>query len=50
MIDAVSEIYRCDWDKATKIPVMEFLNVYSYTVAKNENQRMLIEKQINRKR
>lgn len=49
MIDGVSEIYRCDWEKATKIPVMEFFNVYSYAVSKNENQRMLIEKQINRK-
>lgn len=50
MIDIVSEIYRCDWEKATRIPVMEFFNVYSYAVAKNENQKMLIEMQINRKR
>lgn len=30
MIDIVSETYRTSWDKAVKLPVFEFLNVYLY--------------------
>lgn len=50
MMDAVSEIYRCDWEKVTRLNVMEFLSIYSYVIAKNENQKMLIERQIHSRR
>lgn len=35
MIDKVSEQYRCNWDEACKLNVYEFLNVYSYWIARN---------------
>lgn len=49
MVDAVSEIYRCSWDRVFDMNVFEFLNIYSYVVAKGEHQKSLIEKQIHKK-
>lgn len=33
MIDVVSETYRTSWDRVTELPVVEFLNVFSYRIA-----------------
>lgn len=38
MIDTVSSTYNCDWDKACKLNVNEFLNVYSYHIAKTRRE------------
>lgn len=35
MIDVVSDTQRISWDQAQELPVMEFLNTYAYSVAKN---------------
>lgn len=35
-IDRVAEQYKCDWEKAANLPVMEFLNVLSFAIAKNK--------------
>lgn len=43
MIDAVSETYRCPWDYAMKLPCMEFLNVYSYMLAKTRTQNAIMK-------
>lgn len=52
MIDTVSTMYRCDWEKACNLPVYEFLNVYSYSIAKNRfevNQQKAAYEQIKNK-
>ncbi len=38
MIDTVSSTYNCDWEKACKLNVNEFLNVYSYHIAKTRRE------------
>lgn len=45
MIDAVSETYRCSWDAALNLPCMEFLNVYSYMLAKTRTQNAMMKAQ-----
>lgn len=36
MLDSVSETYRCDWEKASRMNVYEFLNIYQYRYRKLE--------------
>ena len=38
MIDVVSTVYHCDWEKACQLNVNEFLNVYSYHIAKTRRE------------
>ena len=38
MIDTVSTMYNCDWEKACRLNVNEFLNVYSYHIAKTRRE------------
>ena len=43
MIDVVSETYRCNWDEACHLNVYEFLNVYSYFVAKQRTEQAMMK-------
>lgn len=43
MIDLVSETYKCDWDRACHMNVFEFLNVYSYAIAKLQTEQAMIK-------
>ena len=43
MIDVVSETYRCNWEEACKLNVYEFLNVYSYFIAKQRTEQALMK-------
>lgn len=35
MIDRVATMYHCDWGKAVSLGVYEFLNIFSYSIAKD---------------
>lgn len=43
MIDVVSETYRCNWDEACHLNVYEFLNVYSYFIAKQRTEQAMMK-------
>lgn len=38
MISTVSHEFLCSWDEACKLPVIEFLNVYSFVTARKERE------------
>lgn len=50
MIDRVSETYRTDWDSVTKMNVIEFLNVYSYSISKQKLQEVQVNKILKNKK
>ena len=48
MIDIVSETYRCNWDEACHLNVYEFLNVYSYFIAKQRTEQAIMKAEYDR--
>ena len=48
MIDIVSETYRCNWDGACHLNVYEFLNVYSYFIAKQRTEQAIMKAEYDR--
>lgn len=52
MIETVAEMYKCDFDKAAKLDIMEFLSIYSYAYNKRKLQEDMMKREyarINRK-
>lgn len=45
MIDIVSETYRTSWTEAQDLPVMTFLNVYSYAVARKNFEKEMMKRE-----
>lgn len=45
MIDIVSETYRISWSEAQDLPVMTFLNVYSYKAARNKFEKDMMKRE-----
>ena len=45
MIDIVSETYRISWTEAQDMPVMAFLNVYSYAVARKNFEKEMVKRE-----
>lgn len=45
MIDIVSETYRISWTEAQDLPVMTFLNVYSYAVARKNFEKEMMKRE-----
>lgn len=43
MIDIVSETYRCNWYEACHLHVYEFLNTYSYFIAKQRTEQAMLK-------
>lgn len=50
MIDLVSETQRIDWEKATELPVMEFLNTLCYRIEKDRHKADLEKQEIDKAR
>lgn len=50
MIDVVSETYRCNWEEACRLGVIEFLNVYSYYVSKQRTEQAMMKAEYDRLR
>lgn len=38
MISTVSHEYLCSWDECCKLPIIEFLNVYSFVVTRKQRE------------
>ncbi len=48
MIDLVSETQHIDWEKATELPVMEFLNTLCYRIEKDRHKADLEKQEIDK--
>lgn len=48
MIDLVSETQRINWEKATELPVMEFLNTLCYRIEKDRHQADIQKQEIDK--
>ena len=48
MIDLVSETQHIDWEKATELPVIEFLNTLCYRIEKDRHKADLEKQEIDK--
>lgn len=50
MIDRVSETYRTDWNSVTNLNVIEFLNVFSYSISKQKLHEAQVDRILKNKK
>ena len=43
MVDAVAQLYNCDWDKVFAMPVKQWLNLYCLSIEKGKEEKRKIE-------
>lgn len=43
MVDAVSETYRCSWDRVFEMTVFHWVNLYIYGIEKSKEEKRKID-------